>query len=236
MRGKSLIQVLDIAAALLLAGCMGDTNTSARRLETNIAENCRAWEERAKTAAAPDAETIARHDRLIKLAANYGDEALANYKDVVARQRAIERQVQARADADAIYDWRTDLKYASDCWDELASVSEIHEEQRRHLGELAQSLARQHQATASSDQNPVSRPNYAAGMVAPTMQRSTPYPSLQGMYEPRSVAAPSNPAFPGPYLGHIDGGPDVYGAFPPAPAPDPTLGPMGPPPQPLGGN
>lgn len=92
---------------------------SASKTEQSIAARCRAWEDRARKAARPDADMIAQHEQLLAKAAKFSAEAQAHYNDTVVRQRAIENQAQAQVEADAIYDWKEDLKLASDCWDQL---------------------------------------------------------------------------------------------------------------------
>lgn len=50
-----------------------------------------------------------------------------------------------------------------------------------------------------------------------------PIPNLGSVYMPPPSPLPNSPAMPGPYLGHVPGGPDVYGvpagAISPPPAP-----------------
>jgi hypothetical protein len=115
--------------------------STAHEAERSIGASCRAWEKQAIEAANPNPEMIARHDELMAKAKKFDAEALAKYSDVSARQAAIENEVQAKMDADAIYDWRYDLKAARDCWRGLDIVQDIHQEQEARLNQLAQQLA-----------------------------------------------------------------------------------------------
>lgn len=71
-----------LAISAALAGCT--PYLTASDTEQSMAASCRAWEERAAKAAHPDAEAIARHDRLMAKAAQFKAQALANYKRVVS--------------------------------------------------------------------------------------------------------------------------------------------------------
>jgi hypothetical protein len=117
------------------AGCASSLlENSADRTEKSIAMSCRAWEERARKAAYPDPETIARHDQLLAKAATFLTEAQAQYHNVAARDTAIGSAAQSKIEADAIYDWRYDLKVAVDCWDGLKDIQPPNQ-QRAQLAE-----------------------------------------------------------------------------------------------------
>jgi hypothetical protein len=208
---RDVLRASDILAISLVgavAGCTAGPTGSATRLEQSIAANCRSWEERALKAAHPDAETIARHDQLIAQSRRYADEALAKHNDVAARQAAIANQVQAEIYADAIYDWRYDLKAATDCWDELNFVEGVHREQRARLNQLAQQLEAQAQSPSSS---PPRASLYTLQTQPPLPPSPSPIPNLGSVYVPPQQTPPNPPAMPGPYLGRVPGGPDVYG-------------------------
>ncbi len=130
-----------VIAAVALGGCNTEFAASAGKTEQSMAASCQAWEQRAKEAANPNAELIARHNLLMAKAEQFKREALARYDDVAARQAAIENEVQAKIDADGLYDWRYDLKTARECWDGLNLAEEIHRQQVERLAELAQHLA-----------------------------------------------------------------------------------------------
>lgn len=103
------IMVLVAILGLPIGGC-ADVMTSDAKTEQTITASCQAWEDRARQAAHPTSALIAAHDRLMAQSAAYDAEALKKYNDSAARQTAIEKSVQAKMDADAIYDWQSDLK------------------------------------------------------------------------------------------------------------------------------
>jgi hypothetical protein len=200
-----------IVAALFLnlCSCASHIGTSAVKTEQSIAASCRAWEERAKKAAHPDAEMIAQHNQLLAKAAKFSDEAQAHYNDVAVRQAAIENEAQAQIEADAIYDWKHDLKVAADCWNDLKVAQDVHQQQREELAALAASLATEPPPPPSTYSPPHSV--YTLHTQPPPPPSAMPIPDLGSVYMPPPSSLPNSPALPGPYLGHVPGGPDVYG-------------------------
>lgn len=140
-RGKGWRSTRVAGAVLIVVVAFGLSSSNARAQQ--LAASCRAWEDRAQQAAHPDAAMVARHDQLTATAARFRAQADANYDNVPLRQGAIENEVQAEADAAAIYDWRSDLQNASGCWNDLALTQEICRDQKRRLNQLAQQLSEQ---------------------------------------------------------------------------------------------
>lgn len=204
VRSVALV-LFGLSGMFALANCAGES--SAARTERSIAAGCTAWEERAKKAAHPDAEMIAQHDRLMAQAARYAAEAQAKWKDKAGSQTAIENQVQAETDAAAIYDWRYDLRVAADCWQGLNVAQEIHREQRERLSRLADDLA----TSAPPQSFAPSASLYTLHTQPPSAPGPNPVPNLGTGYVPPSTPLPKAPAQPGPFLGRVPGGPDVYG-------------------------
>ena len=172
-RGAAMRALTLTAIAALLfydAECLAQSS-SAERVEQSIAANCKRWEELARKAARPDAEMTARHDLLMAKAAQYMREAEAHYHDVPLRQSLIEKEAQAEIEAKAIYDWQSNLKVATDCWESLRLTEEIHREQRRRLSNLARELADQQIKPPSLPEQapyPVSSPARSPQPAEPT--------------------------------------------------------------------
>ncbi|MGC2410949.1 MAG: hypothetical protein WA441_13400 [Methyloceanibacter sp.] len=172
--------IVIFGAAFWIAGCANSGGTSDQKVEQNIAASCRAWEDRAKKAAHPDAEMIASHDRLMAKAAMFGAEAQAKYNDAAARRAAIENEVQAELDAAAVYDWRHALEVASHCWEGLALTEEIHHEQRQRLAQMAEQLATQQPAPTFTPDPSI----YTIHTQPPAPPSPTPIPNVGQTYVP----------------------------------------------------
>ena len=171
---------------------------------------------------------ITQHDQLMAKAAKFSDEAQTHYNDVVVRQAAIKKEVQAKIEANAIYDWKYDLKLAGDCWNDLNVVEDILREQRQRLARMRAELGAEQQRFTPDPSI------YTLSTQPPMPPSPTALPNLGSVYMPPRSPLPYSPAAPGPFLGRVPGGPDVYGvpAGAIAPAQGPTLGPA---PQTLGG-
>jgi hypothetical protein len=176
MRVAAEMHVLIVG--LFLEGCASNLGESAEKAEQSIARSCMAWEQRAVLAAHPDAEMVARHDQLMARAAKFSGEARSKYEDAVARQAAIENQVQAEADAKAIYDWRYDLEVASHCWHDLSLAQELHRHQQERLDRLAQQLAAEQHSPPFSPAQTI----YTLHSQPPEAPKPSPLPNLEGSY------------------------------------------------------
>ena len=107
---------------------------------------------------------IKRHDGLMAKAAAFHDEAQRNYNDPKARQAAIEKEVQARMDADAIYDTAFQRKTAKECWDGV-----------RYAQELRESISQQRTAEPEPPaQFQVARPDYTLHTQPPAPPSQKP--------------------------------------------------------------
>jgi hypothetical protein len=170
--------LLGLFAVLALGNCVPIGN-SAAKTEQSITASCVAWEDRAKKAAHPDAEMIARHDQLMAKAAAIAAEA-GKYDDPSARHAAIEREVEAKMEAESIYDWRHDLEVAANCWKYLALAQEDHREQQERLARLAEQLAAQSPpSTPSHSSYSPKSPNQLAASPAPMILSPAVSPSPQ---------------------------------------------------------
>jgi hypothetical protein len=174
-----------VAAAffLNLCSCSAPGETSAAMAEQSITASCRAWEERAKKSAHPDSEMTIQHDQLMAKAAKFSAEAQAQYHNVAVRQAAIENEAQAEIEADAIYDWRYKLKVASDCWENLKLVEEMHREQRQRLSRLAGELAAEQSTSRTIPQRSVYTPPTHLTQP-PSPPSPSPVPNLGQTYIP----------------------------------------------------
>lgn len=160
-----------ILGAMCLAGCVGSEGPKTSALN---GDSCRAWDERARKSLHPDGEMIARHDRLMEKRAKYLAEASRNYSDPKARQNAIEKAVQAKLDAEAIYDTNYDLQTARNCWDGIRLAKELQQSARLSR-EIETAPAPQYQAPASS---------YTLDTQAPAPPTPSPISSLGDTYMP----------------------------------------------------
>jgi uncharacterized protein YceK len=191
-------QFLAFAAVCALSGCVSPVQSLAisnQKSEQGAAATCKAWEQRAWNAAHPDPQMVKSHDELLAQAAAYRSEAEAQHSTAAERQAAIDNEVQAEANAAAIYDAQGDLKIAADCWRNLGDLQEIHSAMWQELEQSADAPA--------PTLPPVSDPGVA--VVAPPPP--SPLPDLG------SNDVPSNPPIPpgpGAYVGHVPGGPYVY--------------------------
>jgi hypothetical protein len=207
-------------------------------LQQRIAERCRGEEESARKALHPDAEMIARHDQLMAQSARYDTEA-EKATDAAARKTALGNAVQARIEAEAIYDWQRAQSYASDCWRELNIVADIHNQSEREIAASAAAMAASASTPAPSSWRPSMPPaaELRAAVQPPPPPSPMPLPNLGGKpcgptatdcgagtdYVPPRQKLPDSPALPGPYLGRVPGGPDVYGVPADQIAPPPPL-------------
>ena len=198
------LAIAAVAAAVFLnlCSCSSPGETSAAKAERSITASCRAWEEYAKQAAHPDAVMIANHGKLIAKAGKIAAEAQTNYKNKELYLSLLGDSAQAKIEADAIYDWRYKLKVASDCWENLKLVEEMHREQRQRLARLAGELAAEQSTTRTIPQRSVYTP--------PTQ-----------LTQPPSPTSPS----PMPNLGqtYIHPAPKTWGDTPYAPAIPPVM-------------
>jgi hypothetical protein len=208
---------------LTLCCCSPQIGDSALKAEQSLTASCQAWEERAKKAAHPNAAMIAQHDALLVKATKYADDAQAHYNDKALRDAAIGNQAQAEIEAAAIYDWKHDLEVAAQCWDDLKVEQAIHQQQREELAALAASLAAQQPAPSPPSTYMPPHSVYTLDTQPPPPPSPMPIPDLGSVYMPPPSPLPNSPTLPGPYLGHVPGGPDVHGvpaeAIPPPPVP-----------------
>jgi hypothetical protein len=182
MRASTLLAALLLA--LPVSGC-ADVITSDTKVEQTITASCQAWEDKAVQAAHPSAAMIAAHDRLMALSATYNAEALAKYDDAAARQSAIEKSVQAEMNAEAIYDWKSDLQTASECWNNLALAQDIHRENQERLSELRQQIIAEQQEASVRTAPPHSA--YVLHNQPTVTSVPSPVPNLGSAYEPQVV-------------------------------------------------
>jgi hypothetical protein len=164
---------------------------SASKTEQSIAARCRTWEDRARKAARPDADMIAQHERLLAKAAKFSAEAQTHYNDTVVRQTAIENQAQAEVEADAIYDWKGDLKLASDCWDELTL---FERQQRDILAALGANPAAQEPASSPPSTYMPPDLSYTQHVQPPSPPSPMPVPNLGSVYYPPAPPPAQTPA------------------------------------------
>ena len=131
-----------IAFCFIAIGVSGCSTLSAQGLsgveaENRIAARCTMWEGLARAAAHPDAELIARHDRLLAKAAELKRDAGAGHLQGAELEAVYGKIAQIAIDARAIYDWRDKLEIAAQCWGDLAFINVPYEDQRDRLARLA---------------------------------------------------------------------------------------------------
>jgi hypothetical protein len=172
---RPLLVAISATAFLNLSCCaLPQSGNSAVQTERSLTASCLAWEDRAKKAANPDATMIAEHDLLTAKAAKFYHEAQVQYKNEAIRHAAIENQVKAETDAAAIYDWRYNLKVATDCWNDLKIAEDIHREQRVRLEQLAIQLAAASEQQAAVAKHPRSTIHSQTMPATPTPLSSAP--------------------------------------------------------------
>jgi len=188
------LALLGLFSVLALGNCV-PTGNSAAKTEQSITASCVAWEDRAKKAAHPDAEMIARHDQLMAKAAAIAAEA-AKYDDPSARHAAIEREVEAKMEAESIYDWRHHLEVAANCWKYLALAQEDHREQQDRLARLADQLAAQSPTPGSSQSvyipKPANQPTAPTNANQPAAPTNANQPAAPMILSP-PVSQPQSP-------------------------------------------
>jgi len=197
--------------AVIMSGCANPVQNladSSRKLELDMAARCRAWDERAQKAANPDAETIAVHERLVKKAADLEAAVSARNLNGDALVAALGPVAQAKIEANAVYDAQSKQKIAADCWRDLEMAENLHRDQRERLAQFGANLA-----APARQPPPTSTPDFSIRTLdtQPSPPPSpTPSPDLGAAYVPSTNRLPDQSAFPGPFIGHVPGGPDVY--------------------------
>ncbi len=147
-----------------IIGALAAVSLLASQAQAQVGENCRMWERMAEKSAHPDGDMIKRHDGLMAKAAAFHDEAQRNYNDPKARQAAIEKEVQARMDADAIYDTAYQRQVAEQCWDGVKYAQELRESAWRQRAAEADAPVQVH----------VDRPDYTLHTQPPAPPSQQP--------------------------------------------------------------